>query len=116
MKSKIISTLAVLSIAVGGSIAVAPVASASTQTVSVAGIANDRLFVKIISSEEPIFKGIPRKTMVKTAKTTCKFLRSGFTIVESVELMASSGFTEDQAMTFVAGAIVFYCPEQEYNY
>lgn len=116
MKRKIISTLAVLSIAVGGSIAVAPSASASTQTVSVSGIRDDKLFVKIISEEAPIFKGIPRKTMVKTAKTTCKFLRSGFTIFEVVESMEDSGFTENQSMTFVAGAIVFYCPDQEDNY
>jgi hypothetical protein len=91
-------------------------ASASTQTVSVSGIRDDKLFVKIISEEAPIFKGVSRKTMVKTAKTTCRFLRSGFTIFEVVESMEDSGFTQNQSMTFVAGAIVFYCPDQEDNY
>ena len=116
MKNKIISTLAVLPLVVGGSIAAAPVASASTQTVAVAGIKDDKLFVKIVSNEARGFKGIPRKTMVKTAKQTCKYLRAGFTVLDAVYLMEKTGFTENESMTFVAGAVVFYCPEQEDNF
>lgn len=105
---KIIATVVTSSIMlVGGSTAAS--ATASTD------LKKDKMFVSIISSRAPEFKGIARSTMVKTAKQTCKFLRAGFGPLEAVDLMIDNGFTEDGSMTFVAGAVVMYCPDQKDN-
>lgn len=81
-----------------------------------AAVNNDRLFVKLVVAEAPELKGISLKTMVKTAKSTCKYLRAGFGALDAVDLMQSNGFSENAATAFVAGSVVFYCPEQEGNY
>jgi hypothetical protein len=61
-------------------------------------------------------KGVSRKQLVKTAKETCKFLRAGFTIMDAYDMMEDSGFTNKEITAFLAGAVVFYCPDQEDNY
>lgn len=95
-----------------GGVALASPASAATST----GVRDDKLFVQLVTKEAPSLKGIPRATMVKTAKSTCKYLRAGFTILDAVELMQDNGFTENESMAFIAGAVVFYCPDQENNF
>jgi hypothetical protein len=77
---------------------------------------NDKLFQRVVTKEAPSLKGVPRKTLVKTAKETCKFLRAGFGILDAIDLMEDNGFSEKTAIAFVAGSVVFYCPEQENNY
>lgn len=77
---------------------------------------NDRLFYSVVTSSAPTLKGVPRKDLVKTAKETCKFLRSGFTIMDAYDLMEETGFTNKEITAFIAGAIVFYCPDQEDNF
>jgi len=93
---------------IGGSMLMAPPAQANSQ--------NDRLFYKIVTQEAPSFKAVSRKQLVKVAKTTCKALRSGVGVLEVVALAEDNGLTSNQAMSLVAGAVVFYCPEQEDNY
>lgn len=110
--NKIIAATAAATLTAATAIAVAPPAQAASPS----GIREDRLFVRLVTEEAPSLKGIPRKTMVKTAKQTCKFLRTGFTVIDAVDVMQESGFTQNEAISFVAGAVVFYCPEQEYNY
>jgi hypothetical protein len=93
---------------IGAGLLLAPPASA--------GIKEDKAFYAFVTKQAPAFKGITRPKLVKTAKTTCEFMRSGFTILETVEVMEDAGFTENQSITFVAATVVFYCPEQEDNY
>lgn len=95
------------SLFLGLGIAVAPPAAADAR--------NDRLFVKTVTAEAPDLRGISLKTMVKTAKSTCKFLRAGFGALDAVEMMENAGFSENASITFVAGSIAFYCPDQENN-
>lgn len=80
-----------------------------------AGPKDDRMFYTIVTSNEPAFKAITRKKLVSVAKQSCKTMRSGFTPLEVHDMMTDSGFTDNQATAFVAGAILFYCPEQEKN-
>ena len=109
---KFYAIIAAVAFALSAALITATPASASTP----AAASDDRLFVKLVTKEAPDLKGISLKTMVKTAKSTCKFLRSGWTILDAVELMQETGFSENASMSFVAGAIVFYCPEQENNF
>lgn len=98
----------VVSVIVGIGVMVAPPAQANAK--------DDRLFYSLVTSEARSLKGVTRKQLVKTAKETCKFLRAGFTILDAYDLMDEAGFTDKETTAFLAGAIVFYCPEQENNY
>ena len=77
---------------------------------------DDRLFYALVTGDAPAFKAIPRRELIKTARQTCKGLRQGLTIIETHDLMTESGFTDTQASAFLAGAVVFYCPDQKNNY
>lgn len=81
-----------------------------------ASASDDRLFYRLVTKEAPALKGIKQRDLVKTAKQTCDFLRTGYGILDAHDLMTEAGFTTRQANAFLAGAIVFYCPEQEGNY
>ena len=77
---------------------------------------NDKLFYSLVTKDAPTLKAVSRPQLVKTARATCKFLRSGFTIMDAYEMMEENLFTEKEITAFIAGAIVFYCPEQADNY
>lgn len=109
---KFYAVIAALAFAISTAFITAAPAQASVP----AAASDDRLFVKLVTKEAPELRGISTKTMVKTAKSTCKFLRSGFTVLDAVELMEDNGFSEKASIAFVAGSIVFYCPDQENNY
>jgi len=91
-----------------GTIVTAPPAAANTR--------NDNLYVKVVRAESPLLKRIPKKSLVKTAKTTCRYLRAGGGILDAVDIAIKSGLSRNVSLTLVAGAVVFYCPEQEGNY
>lgn len=116
---KTIAAIAASAILVTSFAVAAPAASASTSvTPAVAQTltSNDNLFVKLVRKEDSVFKKVPSATMVKTAKATCKFIRSGFSTIDAVNLMEESGFSNNASLAFVAGAVVFYCPEQQNNF
>lgn len=105
MKKIIALTTALL---IGAGVLLAPPANA--------GIKEDKAFFSYVTKTEPGLKGISRKQMVKVAKQTCKFLRTGYTILDAVDLMEDAGFTENESVVFIAATVVFYCPDQEGNY
>ena len=105
---KIAAVAAAVALAVVGAVAVAPAASA--------GPKDDALFVKLVKADAPELKPVSSRTLIKTAKATCQYLRAGFTILDAVDLAENSGVSQTAAMSLVAGAIVFYCPEQENNF
>lgn len=105
---KIAAFAAAVALAMVGFVAVAPAASA--------GPRDDALFVKLVKKEAPELRGVSSRQLIKTAKETCSFLRAGFTILEAVELAEEAGLSQNAGMSIVAGAIVFYCPEQENNF
>lgn len=78
-----------------------------------AGPREDNLFVKIIRSEATELRSVPKKNLISLAKETCKFLRSGFTVLDAVDIAEDEGIRSKTAIALVAGAVVFYCPEQE---
>jgi hypothetical protein len=77
---------------------------------------NDNLYVKIVRAEAPELRGVSKKKLVRGAKTTCRYLRAGGGILDAVDIALNSGLKRNTALTLVAGAVVFYCPEQEGNY
>ena len=77
---------------------------------------DDRLFYSLVTKDAPSLKAVGRKQLVKTARATCKFLRSGFTIMDAFDMMSDTGFTDREATAFIAGSVVFYCPDQESNF
>jgi hypothetical protein len=77
---------------------------------------NDDRYVQIIRSEAPELSRVSKAKLVKGAKTTCRYLRSGGGIIEAVQMALDAGIRRNTALTLVAGAVVFYCPEQENNY
>lgn len=81
-----------------------------------ASASDDRMFYRLVTKDAPALKGIKQKDLVKTAKETCKFLRSGFGILDAHDMMLESGFTDREANSFLAGAVVFYCPDQSENW
>jgi hypothetical protein len=104
---KIIAIVAGLML--GAGILVSPPAHASSKK-------NDNLYVKIIRNEAPELKRVGRTQLIKGAKTTCRYLRAGGGILDAVEMALNAGIRRSTAMALVAGAVVFYCPEQEGNY
>ncbi len=93
---------------IGTTLLLAPPAQAAAK--------DDRLFYTLVTADAPTLKGVGRKQLVKTARETCRFLRNGFTIIDAYDLMEDSGFTEREISSFLAGAVVFYCPDQEDNF
>jgi hypothetical protein len=115
MKKTIIAIASVVAL-IGVSAPVHASVSTSVSAVQPANAKDDRMFYTLVTKEAPSFKAISRRELVKTAKQTCKFLRSGFGILDVVEIMEDSGFSSKEATAFVAGAVVFYCPSQKNNY
>lgn len=105
MKKLIAATSAAL---IGATLLLAPPAQA--------GVREDRLFYSLVTGDAPTLKSVTRKQLVKTARETCKFLRSGFTIMDAYDMMEDTGFSEREISAFLAGSIVFYCPDQEDNF
>lgn len=109
MKKIIITAAAAFALVI--STAAPAVASAPSYT------RNDKSYLKTIRAESPALYGVNSKLLISTAKETCKFLRKGYgTIFDAIGIAEDGGLDEDTAMTMVAGAIIFYCPEQEDNY
>lgn len=102
MKKLIAITTALL---IGAGMLLAPPASA--------GVRENKLFYKMVTTAAPELKFVSRYRLVKTAKATCRYLRSGFMPMDAVEMGMDSGLSTNEALSLVAGAITFYCPEQE---
>ena len=92
------------------------VAAPATAAVTTKLNKNDRLYVSILRSEVSELRYVSPAQLVKGAKITCKGLRSGMTLLDVVEIAVDNGLSENTAMALVAGAVVFYCPEQEDNF
>jgi hypothetical protein len=105
MKKIIAATVAAL---IGAVMLTAPPANA--------GPRDDRLFYSLVTSEAYTLKAVPRRKLVSVAKETCKGLRAGLTITDIWEMMEDTGFRDNEISSFIAGAVVFYCPEQEDNF
>jgi hypothetical protein len=108
-EGKVKKTIALITAALfGGAVLLAPPATA--------GPRDDRLFYSLVTGEAYTLKAVSRKKLVSVAKETCKGLRSGLTILDIYEMMDDSGFRPNEISSFIAGAIVFYCPDQEDNF
>jgi len=94
-----------LAVVIGGSFLVASPAQAWTK--------NDNLYFKIIREDAPDLKSVKKKTLKRNAKVTCKYLRAGGTVYEAIGIAEDNGLDYKTALALVAGAVVFYCPEEE---
>lgn len=91
----------------------APAASAATPSWT----DKDRLYVKMVRQQAPAFKYISAKDLIGSAKLSCEVMReNGSSPLELVEVAIDSGLTQRQAIALIAGAVVFYCPEQDEDY
>jgi hypothetical protein len=89
----------------------APSASAAPASVS-AWTNNDRAFVRAVRAESPAFKRIPARDIIKSAKLACEVLDTGvYDVFDLIDTAMDAGFTQKQAITLIAGSVVFYCPE-----
>jgi hypothetical protein len=93
---------------IGASVFVAAPAQASPK--------NDRLYVKVLKAEAPILSSVKAVTLIKSGKLTCKYLRSGASLFDAVEVAEEAGLDNDTTLSMVAAAVVFFCPEQENNF
>ncbi len=111
IKKKNVIAAAVVSLALVVCTAAPAVASAPSYS------RNDKQYVSAVRTESPILKKVGAKSLISLGKETCLFLRKGYgTIFDAIAIGEDSGLDEDTSMTLVAGAIIYYCPEQEDNY
>jgi len=96
-----------------GAIVIAGALSLTAVSPAQAYTSNDNLYFKVVRSEAPILKKVSKKTLKRNAKVTCKYLRAGGTVYRAVSIAEDNGLDSDTAMVLVAGAVVFYCPEEE---
>lgn len=100
-----------------GLVFMGPAATAATTTAPAAApswTSNDRLFVKAVRAQAPAFRSIPARDLIESAKLACEVLDTGYyTVFDVVDTAIEAGFSQKQAITLVAGAVVFYCPEYE---
>jgi hypothetical protein len=76
---------------------------------------NDNMYVSTIRGVAPELKRVGKKSLVKTGKATCRYLRAGGSVLGSLEMAMDAGLPRNTSIALVAGAVVFYCPEQEDN-
>lgn len=76
----------------------------------------DKQYVRVIRMESPSLRFVSPRQLVRIAKLNCRGLRAGLTIPDVVMAGVSGGLDEDTVLTLVAGAVIFYCPEQENNF
>jgi hypothetical protein len=101
---KIIAIVTALMIG-GSALVTAPAAQALTK--------KEIRYVKLLKSEAPELYVVGNKRLVKSGKLTCRYLRSGATVVDAIELIEDAGLDQDTAIAIVAAAVVFFCPEEE---
>ena len=77
---------------------------------------DDRLFYSLVTTDAPTLKTVGRKQLIKAARATCKYLRAGNTIMGAYNIMEDTGFTDNEITSLLAGAVVFYCPDQQDNF
>ena len=96
-----------------GAVMIAGALSLTAVSPAQAWTGNDNAFFRVVRAEAPDLRYASKTTLRQTAKAVCKYLRLGGTVVEAVDAAEGSGLDSDTAIAIVAGAVVFYCPEQE---
>lgn len=96
-----------------GAVVIAGALSLTAVSPAQAWTSNDNVYFRVIRAEAPDLRYVSKATLRKSARVVCQYLRSGGTISESVDAAEGTGIEYDTALTLVAGAVVFYCPEQE---
>lgn len=93
----------------------APAQAVNAPAAAPAYSSNDNAFYKAVTRMEPSMKYLGSKRgMIKVAKLTCKAFRAGNSFEEVAGVLIESDLNGDQIATLIAGAISFYCPDQEY--
>lgn len=114
MKKLITAALATGLLLTGGMIYAAP-ASATASSSAPSYTKKDNLFYSLVTSEEPSLKYAGKKLLIKSAKTQCRALRAGVDPFDLYEIAIDNGISEDEFIALLAGALTFYCPDQEYK-
>ena len=76
---------------------------------------NDRQYLQAVRSADSALRRIPNRTLIDSARTTCRYLRSGATIDDVFYTAVDAGLTRKTATALIAGAITFYCPDQRWK-
>jgi hypothetical protein len=72
----------------------------------------DDAFLDAVRSKDSAFYSVPDASLVELAGTICQSLRSGIPITRVIQTGLDSGLSSNQVASIVAGAVVFYCPDQ----
>lgn len=75
----------------------------------------DNMYYRAVVSEEPSLRAVGKGLLIKSAKTTCRALRSGVDPYDLYDMALQSGLTEDEFIALLAGALTFYCEDQMYK-
>jgi len=75
----------------------------------------DRVFVSFLRSEEHGFRNVTAVSLVKLAKKVCHALDDGAYETSVTAYMVDNGFTYNESLAFVGGAIGSYCPRHGGN-
>lgn len=113
MKHRVLAIVSAALIATA-SLITAPAVSAAQPAKKLTS--NDRQYIALVRDSAPELRYVKPKQLVKSAKVTCRTLRSGYTILDVYDIGIESGLGSTATTALIAGAIVFYCPEQEDNY
>jgi hypothetical protein len=70
-------------------------------------------YLTAVRSKDSALYSVPDASLVELAGTICQSLRSGIPVQRVIQTGLDSGLSTNQVAALVAGAVVFYCPDQE---
>lgn len=88
----------------------ATVAVAAPATAAPAYTQKDRVFVRLVRMEAPMFRYAPARSLIRLGHSVCGALDTGADETEAVSIGMDSGLTWHQSLTVVSAALTVYCP------
>ena len=76
-------------------------------------VSEDSAYLSAVRSKDSALYSVPDSQLVSLAGTICQSLRSGVPVRQVLQTGLDAGLSVNQVAALVAGAVVFYCPEQE---
>jgi hypothetical protein len=70
----------------------------------------DRIFVRLVRADAPVFKYAPASSLIKLGHSICGALDTGTDESEAVYIGMEAGMSQHQSLVVVASALTVYCP------
>lgn len=100
--------------ATAATVSVPAVSAASAPSVVPAYTKKQERFVRYIRNEAPSLRALTKADAVDLGKTTCRALRSGVDTYDVIYAYTDSGFSDDETVAMISGAVIYLCPDQSY--